>query len=164
VKDPGLVFNKQLKLVGDEQNPANVVIEMSGSVHWTAKGGWIEGVTFRRPKISTGAPPACAMLRLEGEGKVDVVHSVFDNEGSTGSTVTLSGTGSKGLWHDATIRNGGSCGIEMEGQVSLGLTKVRNILSIGRSRPIQSNLIAVGSTLVYHQGEQRSWPEVLQQS
>jgi hypothetical protein len=118
------VFDKPLKLVGDEKNPANVVIEMSGAVQWTGKGGWIEGVTFRRPKISTGTIPSCVMLHIEGEGRVDVVHSVFDNEGSTGAVVAASGSGPKGCWHDVVVRNGGSSGIELEGQVSLELTKV----------------------------------------
>jgi hypothetical protein len=124
VKDPGLVFDKALKLVGDEHNPANVVIEMSGAVKWTGKGGWIEGITFRRPKISTGTIPSCVMLQIEGEGRVDVVHSVFDNEGSTGAVVAASGSGPKGCWHDVVVRNGGSNGIELEGQVRLELTKV----------------------------------------
>jgi hypothetical protein len=124
VSDPGLLFDRPVQLIGDEKNPANVVVEMSGAVQWTAKGGWIEGVTFRRPKISTGEPPAYPMMEVVGEGKVDLFHCVFDNDGSTGSVVTLSGTGLKGKWRDAIIRNGGSCGIEMQGEIKFELTEV----------------------------------------
>lgn len=125
VQGNGLVFDKPLKLIGDEHNPANVVIEMTGSVKWTGKGGWIEGITFRRPKISSGEIPSSVMLDIGGAGKVDVVHSVFDNDGSSGAVVVASGSGPKGHWHDVVVRNGGSSGIQLEGEVSLSLTKVR---------------------------------------
>jgi hypothetical protein len=124
VNEPGLSFDKPLKLVGDENNAANVVIEMSGSLEWKAKGGWIEGVTFRRPKMSTGVPISLPMLNMTGEAKMDMINCVFDNDGSTGSVVTISGSGSKGCWNDIIVRNGGSNGIEMEGEVTLELKKV----------------------------------------
>jgi hypothetical protein len=125
VNEPGLTIDKKIRLIGDEHNAANVVIEMSGSVRWSAKGGWIEGVTFRRPKISSGSPPSHEMLCIESEGRVDIVHSVFDNEGSTGTVVKVSGTGRKGDWFDVTARNGGDGGIVMDGEGSLQLEKVR---------------------------------------
>jgi hypothetical protein len=85
VNDPGMIIDKPLRLVGDENNPANVVIEMSGSVQWTGKGGWIEGITFRRPKMSSGKElPSFPMMEVRDSGKLDVIHSVFDNDGSTG--------------------------------------------------------------------------------
>lgn len=124
VNDPGLLFDKPTKLIGDERNPANVVVEMSGSVQWKSAYGWIEGVSFRRPKISTGEPPSYPMLEVTGDGKVDLFHCVFDNEGSTGSVVMLSGSGQKGKWREAVIRNGGSCGIEMQGEIEFQLTEV----------------------------------------
>ena len=125
VQGDGLVIDKPLKLVGDEHNPANVVVEMSGSIKWSGKGGWIEGITFRRPKISTGEMPSSVMLEIENLGKVDIVHSVFDNDGSTGCVVKATGSGSKGHWDDVVIRNGGSDGVRMEGQINLRLKKVR---------------------------------------
>jgi hypothetical protein len=120
--DNGLVIDKPLRLVGDENNPANVVVEMSGSVEWSGKGGWIEGITFRRPKMSSGLPPSVPMLGMRNDGKLDIVHSIFDNEGSTGPVVEVSGTGNKGQWHDVVFRNGGSNGISLDGDVLVEMT------------------------------------------
>lgn len=124
VNDLGLIFDKQLKLVGDESNAANVVVEMSGSLEWQAKGGWIEGVTFRRPKISTGAPQSLPMLNMIGEAKMNMINCTFDNDGSSGSVITISGSGPKGSWNNVVVRNGGSNGIELDGEVTVELKKV----------------------------------------
>jgi hypothetical protein len=123
VNDPGLVIDKPVKLVGDENNPSNVVIEMSGSIQWLAKGGWIEGITFRRPKISSGTTPSCPMLEVKDAGRIDMIQSVFDNDGSTGSAVVLSGIGNKGKWDGVTVRNGGMTGISMSGQISVEINR-----------------------------------------
>jgi hypothetical protein len=50
VKD--LTINFPLCFVGDENDPSHVAIELSGSICWTGSGGWIEGVTIRRPRLS----------------------------------------------------------------------------------------------------------------
>lgn len=117
VSDPGMIVDKRLKLIGDEENPSNVVIEMSGSIQWTASGGWIEGVTFRRPKLASGSRPTLPIISVVGAGKVDIVHSVFDNDGSTGPVSSLCGPAGtkKGTWKDVVIRNGGSAGIDLDG-------------------------------------------------
>lgn len=120
-----MIIDKPLRFVGDENNPANVVIEMSGSVQWTAKGGWIEGITFRRPKMSSGKDlPTLPMVEVKECGKIDVIHSVFDNDGSTGPVGRLSGSGSKGMWREVVFRNGGSAGIHIDGgdKVEIELT------------------------------------------
>ena len=119
-------INIPIKLVGDEHNAANVVIEMSGAVRWGARGGWIEGVTFRRPKISGGAPPSDELLSVHGGGRLDMVTCVFDNEGSTGPVIKVQGTGKKGKWYNVSARNGGDVGILIEGELNLELEKVRN--------------------------------------
>lgn len=121
VSEPGLIVDKPLKFVGDENNPANVVIEMSGSIHWTGKGGWIEGITFRRPKIVSGSVPSAPMLHMVDKGRINVIQSVFDNEPSTGAVLAFSGTGSKGDWDGVSIRNGGSCGLILKGPIELKL-------------------------------------------
>ena len=116
VNDPGIIVNKPLRFVGDENNPANVVVEMSGSVQWTSEGGWIEGITFRRPKISSGKElPSFPMLEIGGRGRIDIIHSVFDNDGSSGPVGHLSGCGNKGTWRDVVFRNGGSAGLHLDG-------------------------------------------------
>lgn len=121
MSEQGLIVDKPLKFVGDENNPANVVVEMSGFIQWTGKGGWIEGITFRRPKIAGGLVPSTPMLQMEDNGKINVIKSVFDNEPSTGAVLVLSGSGSKGDWDGVTIRHGGSTGIRMSGQIQLTL-------------------------------------------
>jgi hypothetical protein len=121
VNDPVLLVEKPIKLVGDENNPANVVVEMSGSVQWSANGGWIEGITFRRPKILSGAVPSFPMVEIIRDGKIDVIQSVFDNAGSTGNAVVLSGSGNKGKWDGVSIRNGGSAGVFLMGDIRFKL-------------------------------------------
>jgi hypothetical protein len=122
------VVDKPLKFVGDENNRTNVVVELSGSIRWTGKGGWIEGITFRRTKIAGELVPSGPMLYMDGRGKINVIQSVFDNEPSTGAVLVLSGSGSKGDWDGVTIRNGGSAGILMNGQIQL---KLQNCMVTG---------------------------------
>jgi len=124
VTDMGLMFDKPIKLVGDEHNPANVVLEMSGCVEWSGAGGFIEGVTFRRPKMTSTELVSFPMLKITGNGRVDMINSVLDNEGSTGSVAVASGSGFKGKWDRVTLRNGGRHGLELSGDgLSLELTK-----------------------------------------
>ena len=108
INHPGLVINKPIKFVGDENEPAHVVLEMSGEIVWKSSGGWMEGVTIRRPRISTGVTPNTEILRIEAGGRLDMFHCVFDNRGSIGNCVSVSG-GAGGRWEKASI-NGGSRG------------------------------------------------------
>lgn len=119
MNEPGIVIDKPIRFIGDENNPANVVVEMSGSVRWTAKGGWMEGITFRRPKMaSSGILPSFPMLEVKEYGKIDMIRNVFDNDGSTGPVANISGGfGHKGKWRDVVFRNGGSAGgIHIDGE------------------------------------------------
>jgi len=134
VNDPGIIIDKPLRFVGDENNPANVVIEMSGSVQWTARGGWIEGITFRRPKMSSGKDlPSCPMVDIRERGKIDIIHSVFDNDGSTGPVGQLSGSGKKGKWREVIFRNGGSAGIHIDGGDKVEVELVGCVIKGSRS-------------------------------
>jgi len=112
-----------LRLVGDEHNPSNVVVEMSGTIKWRGKGGWCEGVTFRRPKLSSTESSPGELLRIEGMGQVDIFQSVFDNEGSEDSVVTVAGVGAKGRWESVLVK-GGAVGIDIEEEASLELVDV----------------------------------------
>jgi hypothetical protein len=110
-----LLVDRPIQIIGDEHNPANVVVELSGSLKWTAKGGFIEGVTFRRPKISSGSPPANDLLIVEGSGRVDVLNAVFDNDGCTGIVAKVSGNCiRKGRWNAAVLK-GGEVGLDLTG-------------------------------------------------
>ncbi|KAG7368541.1 hypothetical protein IV203_031284 [Nitzschia inconspicua] len=138
INEPGLIVDKPLKLVGDENNPANVVIELSGSIQWSGTGGWIEGITFRRPKIVSGITPTLPMLEMKDKSKINMIHSVFDNEPSLGCVVALSGTGNKGDLNGIIIRNGGSDGIQMNGQIHLKLTNCTLRGNVGNGMVIDS--------------------------
>merc|ERR1712048_1373871 len=91
VNDPGILIDKPIRFVGDENNPTNVVIEISGSLQWSAKGGWVEGITFRRPKMTSGGKfVSLPILDVMESGKIDIICSVFDNDGSTGPVANIS--------------------------------------------------------------------------
>jgi hypothetical protein len=112
-----------LRIVGDEHNPSNVVIEMSGTIIWKAFGGFIEGVTFRRPKIASGVSEPIEMLRIESTGKLDMIQSVFDNEGSRANTASLLGPGKKGRWESVLVQHG-EIGILLQHGSQLDMAKV----------------------------------------
>lgn len=127
LNEPGLSIDFPLKLVGDENNASNVVIEMSGKITWSSKAGWIEGITFRRPKISSGHGSKEEILRIEKGGRVHIVHSIIDNAGSSStSSVILHGNQSAGLWEDVLVSGGSSEGIKLKERAILKLKKVSN--------------------------------------
>mmetsp|Transcript_20703 Transcript_20703/g.31870 ORF Transcript_20703/g.31870 Transcript_20703/m.31870 type:complete len:437 (+) Transcript_20703:1-1311(+) len=100
-----------LRFVGDEHDPSHVVIELSGTVTWHGKGGWIEGVTFRRPKISSGANPSKEILRVENGGQVDIVHSVMNNRGNEGAVILVQGLQSKTRCVDVEVKGSEGDGV-----------------------------------------------------
>ena len=101
-----LTIDKPVRFVGDEHNPSNVVLEMNGSITWNAKGGWCEGVTFRRPKLSGNEGTKRNLLELRG--RLDVINSVFDNGGGSNGNdpVRLIGSGMKGSWRNVVVKGG----------------------------------------------------------
>lgn len=114
-----------LRIIGDEDNLSNVIVEMSGTIIWRAGGGFFEGITFRRPKISSSERPVRELLRVEEMGKLNVIQSMFDNEGSSGDVVMLFGPGYKGRWVNISVQHG-SVGICLRNGAQLELLEVRN--------------------------------------
>lgn len=127
VKEPGIIVDFPLRIVGDEHDPSHVVIELSGSVKWLGGVGWIEGVTFRRPKISSGKKSCCEILRVEDGGKVDMIHCVMNNGDSQGDVAVIRGTGSNGRWEDVEVKGSGlkGGGIVVAAKGKLELVEVR---------------------------------------
>jgi hypothetical protein len=119
-----LIVDYPVKIVGDEGNPANVVVEVGGTIHWRAPGGWCEGVTFRRSKMASEESAKRDLFRLENNGKIDIINSVLDNEGSVGNAVYASGPGSKGRWENVVVKGSGS-GVALDDEASLDLGKVQ---------------------------------------
>lgn len=113
-----------LKFVGDDNNPSNVTIEMGGSLTWQACGGCIEGVTFRRPKLSSEKALDQPILLVEKGAKLMLTNSVLDNEGSLGNVATLIGPGRKGNWTSVLIQHG-DVGISLENGAFIRLSQVR---------------------------------------
>jgi hypothetical protein len=113
-----------LRIVGDESNAANVVVEMGGTLAWRAPRGFVEGVTLRRPKISSATPVPLPLVRLEDAGRVDIVECCFDNAGGTGLVVLIVGQRPKGRWNRVLIK-GGNGGISLGEGASLELFSVR---------------------------------------
>lgn len=108
--------------MGDENDPSHVVIELSGSIRWQAKRGWIEGVTFRRPRISKEGTRVPEILSVEGGGRLDIFNSVLNNEGSLASPAIVHGLGSKARWTSVKLRGAmASPGLRVEdkGEVEL---------------------------------------------
>lgn len=126
VADPGLLINFPLKLIGDENNPSNVIIEMSGVVVWNGSTGWVEGITFRRPKISSGEGSTDDMFHIKNGARVGIIQSVIDNTGSSGaSAAVIDGKASQGRWQDVIVSGGNEQGIKLEAGAKLELKKVR---------------------------------------
>jgi hypothetical protein len=119
-----MIVDIPLRIIGDEDNPSNVVIEISGTIIWRAGGGFFEGITFRRPKISSGQRLVKELLRVEEKGKLNVIQSVFDNEGSSGDVVMLFGPENIGRWENIFAQHG-AVGISLQHGAQLELFEVR---------------------------------------
>lgn len=92
-----------MKFVGDDQDPSHVILELGGEILWKAKGGWMEGITIRRPRIATGVTPSNEILKIESGGRLDAFHCILDNHGSTGNCVSVY-DGGGGEWESVFIR------------------------------------------------------------
>jgi hypothetical protein len=77
-----------LKIVGDEKDPSHVVIEANDSIVWKGLNGWVEGVTFRRPRISTDIEVQNRdVFRVKSSCSIHMAHCVL--KGSVGSQRTF---------------------------------------------------------------------------
>lgn len=105
VNDPGLIVNSPVRIVGDENEPAHVILEMSGELVWKARGGWMEGVTIRRPRIAAGGTPSNQIMRIDG-GRLNMYNCEFDNSGNIGHCISVNGKKSGGSWERVIIKGG----------------------------------------------------------
>ena len=67
-----------MRIIGDVSEPARVVIELGGTLRWSARGGALAGVTLRRPRATRDAQHA---LRVEPGATLGCSSVVVDNEG-----------------------------------------------------------------------------------
>ena len=100
-----------LKIVGDEKDPSHVVVEANDSILWSGLKGWVEGVTFRRPRISTDNKiQSLDVFRVESSCSIHMTNCTF--KGGIGSQqILLNG-------HD-TSQMSGAVSISGNGFVSL---------------------------------------------
>ena len=106
IHDPALIIEKKIRFVGDEHEPAHVVVELSGEINWKANGGWMEGITIRRPRIATGATPNKDILRIDSDGRLNMYNCVFDNRGSIGNCISVGSCATGSEWEKTTIIGG----------------------------------------------------------
>jgi hypothetical protein len=88
INDPAVIVKCPLRIIGDEKDPSHVVLEVSGSLVWNGKIGYIEGVTFRRPRISSNNQNVHDFFTINANGKLIMKNCVF--EGNGGATDVVS--------------------------------------------------------------------------
>ncbi len=70
-----------------------MVIEVSGSIHWDSSNGYIEGVTLRRPRISSiGGGNTPDLLKITDGGNITMTQCIV--EGNIGSQELILNTNS----------------------------------------------------------------------
>lgn len=109
-----------LRFIGDEHDASHVIIELSGTVQWSGKGGWMEGITFRRPRMASDQNRE--IIRVHDGGRVDMGVCVLDNEGSHAPVAVITGEESRGNWFSTDIKgseSGDGAIIESGGHLDL---------------------------------------------
>ena len=123
----GLVVDKPVKLVGDEDN-LKVALEVSGTIEWRARGGYLEGLTLHRPSIASAKMEENDMLTVAPNCRLDMFRCVVDNAGSDGNCVFV-GEGSR--CHCEKVRVCGAsaekCGLRIESEATVDLIDVSKI-------------------------------------
>lgn len=125
VNDPGLFVDKPIKIIGDEHEPAHVILELSGEIVWKSSGGWMEGVTIRRSSLAKTVSRHNEILKIDSYGRLDVFNCVFDNKGSLGNCTSV-GIGSRVRWEKAIISGGSEdgCGLHVAKNATVELINV----------------------------------------
>jgi len=133
LNDPYLFVNIPLRIIGDENDPSHVVVELSGTIVWKGQGGWMEGVTLRRPRISSNANALKHTLQIQNGGQFDMFNCVLNNEGSSASVALVSNANSKGKWKKVEIKGGGQQGggILVEDNGTIEMIKCRIVSNHG---------------------------------
>mmetsp|Transcript_1470 Transcript_1470/g.2855 ORF Transcript_1470/g.2855 Transcript_1470/m.2855 type:complete len:94 (-) Transcript_1470:146-427(-) len=75
-------------------------------IEWKAKGGWIEGITFRRPQIASSKLITQPLIRLQSHSKMHMYSCTIDNEGSEHGVALETLSGSRTKLEDVSVRAG----------------------------------------------------------
>lgn len=68
-KQGDLSSDKAVRILGEATDPARVLVEMTGSVRWTAPKGLVVGVSLRRPRPCPDKGP---LIRVDSGGNLQV--------------------------------------------------------------------------------------------
>lgn len=103
-----LVVEHPVRFVGDEYYPSNVIIEMNNGscIEWKAEGGWIEGITFRRPQIASSKVITQPLIRLCPNSKIHMYSCTIENEGSEHGVALEGLPGSRTKLENVSVRAG----------------------------------------------------------
>lgn len=83
MNDSELEISLPVKLVGDEDDPSNVVIELNGTIMWSSPFGCFEGVTIRRPKInveSSGRLHSRPLIKIAADAKLNLYNCLIESD------------------------------------------------------------------------------------
>ncbi|CAN0293858.1 unnamed protein product, partial [Ectocarpus fasciculatus] len=84
-----LSSDKAVRILGEATDPARVLIEMTGSVRWTARKGLVVGVSLRRPRPCPDKGP---LIKVDSGGNLQLsachVNNKQAGEASPGLEVT----------------------------------------------------------------------------
>ena len=70
--------------MGDEKDPSHVIVEAKDSILWKAVNGLIEGVTLRRPRITTeNGGQVRDVLQVEPSCSIHMAHCTLKGSASS---------------------------------------------------------------------------------
>ena len=143
INDPGLLVEKPIRLVGDENEPGHVILELRGEIVWKSRG-WMEGLTIRRSRIaSTGPTPNKDILRIESGGRLDMYKCNLDNRGSIGNCISVDSNAS-GNWESIVVagasRDHSAILIKNGGRVELTSSSIADNDGVGITKQDQAIL------------------------
>lgn len=85
-----LLVDKSIRIIGDIDEPARVVVELGGALRWRAASGTIAGLTLRRPRTSK---TATAALVVDQMAKLCASRLFVDNDGAGGAALVVATNG-----------------------------------------------------------------------
>ena len=139
MNDPELVVHCPLRIIGDEKDPSHVVIEVSGSIIWDCRSGYIEGITLRRPRIASSGNSGSGsqgglsdVLQIGIGGKVIMAQCAIEGNVGGGNKEVLSNNNSSCLNGNGIVvkDNGHLIMIEVSCIVRIGTCRYRNVVKI----------------------------------
>jgi len=138
VNESELSINFPLRIIGDEKDPSHVVIELSGTVAWNGDKGFVEGVTFRRPRMNLDEKKANELIRIGVGGRVEFAKCAVEGTREKVATASLS--------------EFKECGFLVKGKLILNDSAISNVQGNGVECMNNSSVSLLGSRIVGNSG------------